>query len=395
MSPGGTGRAGMLYLASSQISHAMVQSRTRQELLETIVRILVEYGGFAMAFVAWYDPDSHQLKPVARFRDTAGYADRIRIFGDERPEGQGPAGVAFSGVCYLCQDLLEDPRMLPWREAAAASGWHALAAIPISMGGAPCGVVLAYSRETGIFGMEEVLLFEQVATDVSLGIERLDAEEKRRFVEVALARSERRLKFAMDAAAIGTYEWELDTGQVIWDDQTDRLFGYDPGGFEGTYAAFEDRIHPDDRAGVENGLAVALNTRTPFVHEFRIVWPDGSVHYISGHGEFTYDHAGRPVRMYGATFNIDDRKRAEAALRQSGDLLRQAVRVSGIGVFEHDHVINMFYWSPEMRAIHGVDAESPVNLDVYYSRIHPDDRERIAAEVASAHDPAGNGLFDV
>jgi PAS domain S-box-containing protein len=99
--------------------------------------------------------------------------------------------------------------------------------------------------------------------------------------------------------------------------------------------------------------------------------------------------------VYGATFNIDDRKRAEAALRQSEDLLRQAVRVSEIGVFEHDHIRNTFYWSPEMRAIHRVDAKSPVNLDVYYSRIHPDDRERIAAEVARAHDPAGDGLFDV
>jgi PAS domain S-box-containing protein len=374
----------------------MVQSRTRQELLERVVRILVESGGFAMAFVAWYDPNSHQLKPVARFGDTAGYADRIRIFGDERPEGQGPAGVAFrSGVCDLCQDLIEDPRMLPWKEAAAASGWHALAAIPISMGGTPCGVVLAYSRETGIFGREEVVLFEQVATDVSVGLDRLNAEEKRGLAQSALAISERRLKLAIDAAAIGIYEWDPSTGQLIWDELTERLFGLEPGGFEGTYAAFADRIHPDDRAGLEDKLAVARNTRTPCIHDFRIVWPDGSVHHIFCRGEFTFDHAGRPVRMHGATFNIDDRKRAEAALRQSEELLRQAVRVTEIGIFYHDHASDTIYWSPEQRAIYGVDGETRVTLDLYYSRVHPDDRERIAEEVRRAHDPAGDGRFDV
>jgi hypothetical protein len=115
----------------------MVHSRTRQELLDEVVRALVESGGFALAFAAWYDPETHELKPVARFGET-GYIDRIRIFGDERPEGQGPAGRAFrSGICCLMQDFLADPRTVPWRQAARAFGLHAAAGIPISMGRAP------------------------------------------------------------------------------------------------------------------------------------------------------------------------------------------------------------------------------------------------------------------
>jgi GAF domain-containing protein len=199
-----------MYFASNRISHAVVRSRTRQELLDEVVRVLVESGGFAMAFAAWYDPESHELKPVARFGDTKGYLDRIRIFGDERPEGQGPAGIAFrSGVSYLCQDFLEDPATSHWHEAGAASGWRGAAAIPISMGGRSCGTVSAYSRRTWSFGPEEAELFAQVATDVSIGLDRLDADEKRRMAESALIVSERRLKLAMDAAAIGTYEWDM------------------------------------------------------------------------------------------------------------------------------------------------------------------------------------------
>ena len=374
----------------------MVRSRTRQELLDEVVRVLVESGGFAMAFAAWYDPDCHELKPVARFGDTDGYLDRIRIFGDERPEGQGPAGIAFrSGVSYLCQDFLADPVTLLWHDAAEVSGWRGAASIPISMGGRPCGIVSAYSGQTWSFGPEEEELFAQLATDVSIGLDRLDAEEKRRLAESALIISERRLKLAMDAAAIGSYEWDLTTGEVVWDEHSQRLFGYDPGRFDGTYAGFADRIHPDDKAGVEHVISVSIETRAAFVHEFRIVWPDGSVHWISSRGEFSFDDAGRPVRLYGATFDIGDRKRAEAALRESEERLRQAVRASGIGIFEHDHVGNTIYWSPEQRSIHGYDTESAVTLDVYYSRVHPDDRERIMEGVVRAHDPAGDGLFDV
>jgi two-component system, cell cycle sensor histidine kinase and response regulator CckA len=389
-------RAGRLYLASSNISHAVVRSRTREELLNEVARVLVQSGGFAMAFVAWYDPQSQELKPVARFGDTGGYVDRIRIFGDGRPEGQGPAGMAFrSGVCYLCQDFLDDPRTALWREAAIGSGWHGSATIPISIGGAVCGIVAAYSRDIWSFGPGEVELCEQVGTDVSIGLERLEADEKRRLAEAALATSERRLKLAMDAAAIGIFEWDMITGQVVWDQQGDRLFGYEPGGFNGTYKGFADRIHPDDRTGVEQVIARAIGDRTAFVHEFRLLWPDGSVHWISSRGEFTYGESGWPIRLYGATFDIDDRKRAEEALRESEDRLRQAVRTSGIGIFDHDHIRGTVYWSPEQRTLHGWDSSSPVSLDVYYSRVHPDDRTRIAGHVRRAHDAAGNGFFDV
>jgi PAS domain S-box-containing protein len=385
-----------LYIASSQISHAVVRSRTRQELLDAVVRVLVEAGGFAMAFAAWYDPASNQLRPVARFGAGADYADRIQVFADERPEGLGPAGMAFrSGACYICQDFQDDPRTAPWREMAAVYGWHATASIPLTMSGMRCGIVAAYARETGIFGSAETALFEQVAVDVSAGLDRLESEEKRLRAQSALGASERRLKLAMDAAAISIYEWDMITGQVVWDERGVRLFGYEPKGFTATYEGFIDRIHPDDRAGVERVMAVATQDRAPFVHEFRIVWPDGSVHWISSRGEFSFNEGGQPVLLRGATFNIDDRMRAEAALGESEERLRQAVRASGIGIFDHDHTQNTFYWSPEMRALYGVDAGAPVNLETYQSRVHPGDRDRIAEYVRRAHTPGCDGLFDV
>src|ERR1017187_7872406 len=68
-------RFGRLYVASSHVSHAVVCSRSREELLNEVARVLVEVGKFAMAFISWHDPATHELVPAARFGDALGYSD--------------------------------------------------------------------------------------------------------------------------------------------------------------------------------------------------------------------------------------------------------------------------------------------------------------------------------
>jgi len=205
-------RFGRLYVASSQVSHAVVRSGSQQELLDRVVRILVEAGRFAMAVVAWHDPATHQLVPVARFGDPKGYTDRIRVFGDDRPEGQGPSGTAFRlAKPYVCNDFLNDPHTMRWREDASESAWRASAAFPILIGGSPRGLLSVYSLEPGAFGPDQVELLEGVTLDVAFGIEHLEGVEQRRRAEAALFASERRLQLAMEAAALGSFDFDLRT----------------------------------------------------------------------------------------------------------------------------------------------------------------------------------------
>jgi len=93
--------------------------------------------------------------------------------------------------------------------------------------------------------------------------------------------------------------------------------------------------------------------------------------------------------------DITERRRTEEALRKSEALLQEAVRASRTGVFEHDHLLEAHYWSPEQRDIHGWGPEEPVSLSRFLDCIHPEDRERIAAVARHAHDPSGDGRFDV
>ncbi len=93
--------------------------------------------------------------------------------------------------------------------------------------------------------------------------------------------------------------------------------------------------------------------------------------------------------------DVTDLRRIEAAVRTSEERLRQAVRASAIGIFDHDHVADTLYWSPEQRAIFGFTPEEPVSLAGFLSCVHPDDLETIGAAVRQAHDPSKDGFFDV
>ena len=93
--------------------------------------------------------------------------------------------------------------------------------------------------------------------------------------------------------------------------------------------------------------------------------------------------------------DVTQRKATEDRLRQSEERLREVVQVSRIGVFEHDHLTDTIYWSPEQRRNYGWTADEPVSLDKFLRCVHPDDGERIAQAVRRAHDPAGDGRYDV
>jgi len=213
--------------------------------------------------------------------------------------------------------------------------------------------------------------------------------------EQALAEAEGRLRVALQAGRVGTFDWDVVSGKIVWSRGHEELWGMAPGAFRGTYEEFDARVHPDDRAGLNRAVAQAMADRRTYRHEFRVVWPDGSVHWIAGQGEFSFDDAGQPTRMMGVVIDVSERKRAEEALRQSDERLRQAVRVSDIGIFDHDHLTDTVYWSPEQREICGFGPDEVVTLQSFIDCVFRGERERIVAAVRRGHDPTGDGLFEV
>jgi two-component system, sensor histidine kinase and response regulator len=147
----------------------------------------------------------------------------------------------------------------------------------------------------------------------------------RKQAEEALRESEERLRLALDAAHMGTFDRDLARNHITWSPQHEALFGYAPGEFDGTSAAFLGRVHPDDAAGIAAEIVRCIRTRETFVREFRVLWPDGSEHWVATTGRFEYDAAGQPVRLRGVALETTARKRAEEEIRQLNTGLEQRV----------------------------------------------------------------------
>ena len=118
-------RTNRLYAALSHVNQAIARVQSRDGLFAEVTRALVEFGGFQMVWIGWLAQSSRELKVVSQRGDDSGYLEGIRVSADERPEGQGPVGMAIrdNRPC-ICNDFLSDPRMAPWRSRAAQAAWR-------------------------------------------------------------------------------------------------------------------------------------------------------------------------------------------------------------------------------------------------------------------------------
>lgn len=147
---------------------------------------------------------------------------------------------------------------------------------------------------------------------------------ERKKVELTLRESEERLRLALQAGRMGTWEWNIASGQVLWSPSLEAIHGLAPGSFPGTYEAFQQNIHPYDREFVLRSLSQSVKRGEDHRLEYRLIWPDGSIHWVETRGKVIRDEAGQPCRMVGVCMDIDERERLEQELRRRVNELAEA-----------------------------------------------------------------------
>ena len=160
-----------------------------------------------------------------------------------------------------------------------------------------------------------------------------------RAAEAALRASEERLLLALSAGNMGTFDWDIPSGRIVWSRMHYELFGYDgAAAFPVEYHHFIDRVHPADRAAVEAAMDVARHNRSLYTHEYRVRTFGDSELWVADTGRFTYGPDGEAVRMVGVVQDVTARKAAERALRENEQLLRQVIDTDPnyIGVKDYD-----------------------------------------------------------
>jgi signal transduction histidine kinase len=149
------------------------------------------------------------------------------------------------------------------------------------------------------------------------------SEQEQRHITAQLGRERARLVEAQEVAKIGSWEAELESLNVIWSEQTHRIFETDPSRFAPTRPKFREFIHPEDRAKVDAAFVASLDKRSPYTVEYRIVMPDGRVKILEEQWRAFHNEEGKPVRVAGTCRDVTERVRAEQELqRLSGRLLR-------------------------------------------------------------------------
>jgi PAS domain S-box-containing protein len=137
--------------------------------------------------------------------------------------------------------------------------------------------------------------------------------------KLALEASDHRLRLALDAGRMASWEWDIERERMVWSPELERMYGVPEGTFAGTMDEYRERIHPDDRDKALRLMGVAVAERHPTHHVLhRIVRPDGSIRWLDSNGRFSYADDGRPIRLTGVSTDVTE-LRAESAARKAAD----------------------------------------------------------------------------
>ncbi|OGA24429.1 MAG: hypothetical protein A3I02_03940, partial [Betaproteobacteria bacterium RIFCSPLOWO2_02_FULL_67_26] len=165
---------------SGAIAAAIVRIRDRKELFHEACRIAVEDGKFVMAWIGMLDDTSQAIEPVAKAGREEGYLRRINLTIDRNITTNLALAAETVALCapVVCNDIANDGRMRPWREAALERGYRAIAMLPLLVGRQAVGVFALYAPESGFFDEEEVRLLVEMSGDISFALDHIAREQK-------------------------------------------------------------------------------------------------------------------------------------------------------------------------------------------------------------------------
>lgn len=340
--------------------------RSILDALPAHVALVDERGGIVAVNEAWRRFGSANALTSEGSGVGANY---LEVCDRAAGEGSAEAAAAAGGLRAVLRGELPFFSIEYPCHAPDARRWFRLMVTPLRAG-VPGGAVVMHVDVTERLAAEEAL--------------RASEQEQRRLAwQLDLERQ--RLLAAQSVARLGSWETDLATLEVVWSDQTHRIFETDPESFRPTHEQFLARVHPDDRAAVDAAFRDSLATREVRTIEHRILLPDGRVKHVEERWQTFFDLDGHPAKAMGTTQDITERWLAEETVRQSEQRFRLLSRATNDAIWDWDIATDALWWNEGFETLFGHSREEvEPTIESWKLRVHPDDYDRVVPDVERA-----------
>jgi len=212
----------------SECNQVLVRSTNESDLLREICRVIVEVGGYRLAWVGYAHRDEEKsVKPVAHTGYEEGYLETLNITWADNERGRGPTGTAIqTGKPVVAKNILTDPNFEPWRAEATKRGYASSIALPLTANGHVLGALSIYAVEPDAFDAGEIKLLTELSNDIAYGIMALRTRAERRRIEEALQKNEARLQLQLNRMPIGCIVWDSEFRVQSWNPAAEEIFGF-------------------------------------------------------------------------------------------------------------------------------------------------------------------------
>ena len=368
-------RAEALRDGESRILEMIARDAPLEESLEQLVRVVEAQFANLLCSILLLDEDGQHVRHGAAPNLPKPYVKAIDglCIGPKA----GSCGTAmYRREPVVVTDILQDPLWEAYRSVVEPYGFRACWSTPIlAHSGKTLGSFAMYYREPRSPSPAETHALTMATHLAGIAIERKRAEETLRASEAYLAEAQRMTR-------CGSWAWNVPTGAIFWSQETFRIYECDPEKTTLSWSYILERVHPEDRPGVEQ-RAKRESTRKDTVNsegDFRIVFPDGRIKHLHSIAHPVINAAGEITEVIGTTLDITERKQAEEKIRQSERELRQLIDLTPLHITELGPDGTPLYNNKAALDYHGLTLEQ-WKTSAWDRLLHPQDAERVASEV--------------
>jgi PAS domain S-box-containing protein len=363
----------------SRCNGALIRAKDEPDLLNEICQIVVEAGGYRMAWIGYaQDDDARSITPMAHAGVEEGYLTDITVtWNVNEPHGQGPGGEAIrTGQAVVCNDVESDPRFARWLPFAQQRGYRSNICLPLRDATHTFGVLALYAAEVHRTSAEELVLLQEMADNLAFGIGKLRAESERGRLETQVREQAALLDIAQEAILVK----DLDGRIVYWNKGAERTYGWSAADAVGLTAA---ELFQHD-AGFQEARKTVV-ARGEWRGEQVRLTKTGHELAVDARWTLVRDTQGQPTSILAIATDITERKRAAEALRTAEERMRFALDTANVGIWDMDCSTGALTWSRTLEAQYGLEPGGfGGTFEAFVELIHPDDRESVLATVGPA-----------